>query len=919
MERRIVRSALLLGLCALICHGAAFAGSIIRVKPTGSDSNSGASWPLAKQTIQAALAAAVSGDDIWVAAGTYTGSVALKTGVGLYGGFAGSEESASERDWRANVTTLDGQQATNVVVIPAMAEFCSLDGFAVANGATDYYGGGIYCANGSRAEIRHNVIENNFAALMGGGIYCDYSSHPVIEGNVIRGNDCPGGSGFNGFGGAVHLHLCGGNVFNNVICDNTADYGGGVSVYNASVFVRNNTICFNTAINGGGIYTSGHPGSADLGNNIVAFNSSGIANVSLSAAPVCKGNDVYGNTGGNYSGTIPLVDDISADPMFRDADARDFHLLFGSPCLETGSYPIVPTADFDGRPRPQDGDLNGVAECDIGAFEYRRICVKSNSPSPSDGSTWAKAYHTPAEALAAALDGDDVWVAAAAYQGGLVLPAGVSLLGGFAGTESDPADRNWSTNVTTLDGNGARHVLSVAEGATPATLIDGFTITGGAATALGGPPSGGGVYCYRASPTVRNNIVTGNSASGLTGAYGGGIYCFESDARIINNLVTHNTLSASVSPQTKSGAGIYCNGGAPLCVGNTVCDNSQGGGVYLANCDAALHNNLIAFNDAGVVASGATVALRNNDVYGNVFLIVRNYAGIPDPTGTNGNISADPDFVDKAAEDYHLLGDSPCINAGSSDAPRMAAKDLDAQPRAMGAGVDIGADEFLPVARTVSEAKLQQDGLPVELSFVLITADLGDCEYVEPSHRSCGIRIVRKVVEPPSGVVEMVDTRAMFDVKGVAATTEGGERYIASANLTLTGFYSGAVVPKTISGRNSGGGDLAPDPLFGAGQKGVKNGFGLNNIGLLVRICGLVTRVDPARQSFTVWDGSNAWNGQAIKDRYSFIGVRVLATGLSLPSVGDYVAVTGALSCEKPIADVYPLLRPRAQADITVH
>ncbi|NLD82517.1 MAG: hypothetical protein GX642_15300, partial [Smithella sp.] len=79
------------------------------------------------------------------------------------------------------------------------------------------------------------------------------------------------------------------------------------------------------------------------------------------------------------------------------------------------------------------------------------------------------------------------------------------------------------------------------------------------------------------------------------------------------------------------------------------------------------------------------------------------------------------------------------------------------------------------------------------------------------------------------------------------------------------------------------------------------------------------TRVDLARQSFTVWDGSNAWNGQPIRDRYSFTGVRVLATGLSLPSVGEYLAVTGALSCEKPIADVYPLLRPRAQADITVH
>ncbi len=201
----------------------------------------------------------------------------------------------------------------------------------------------------------------------------------------------------------------------------------------------------------------------------------------------------------------------------------------------------------------------------------------------------------------------------------------------------------------------------------------------------------------------------------------------------------------------------------------------------------------------------------------------------------------------------------------------------------------------------------------MELSFVLITADLGDCEYVEPSHRSCGIRIVRRAGEPAYGVA------AMVDVEGVAATTEGGERYIASADLTFKGYNISPIVPKTIACRNTGGGDLAPDPLFGAGQKGVKNGAGLNNIGLLVRICGLVTRVDAAQQYFTVRDGSIAWNGQAIRDSSGFGGVRVLAAGLSLPSAGQYVAVTGALSCEKPGADLYPLLRPRTQADITVH
>jgi len=46
-------------------------GAIIRVKPDGNDANSGGSWPLAKKTVSAAIAAANQNDEIWVAAGVY--------------------------------------------------------------------------------------------------------------------------------------------------------------------------------------------------------------------------------------------------------------------------------------------------------------------------------------------------------------------------------------------------------------------------------------------------------------------------------------------------------------------------------------------------------------------------------------------------------------------------------------------------------------------------------------------------------------------------------------------------------------------------------------------------------------------------------------------------------------------------------
>ena len=58
--------------------------------------------------------ASVAGDELWVKAGTYlpstsgvrTASFTMKTGVAIYGGFAGTESARDQRNWRSNVTVL---------------------------------------------------------------------------------------------------------------------------------------------------------------------------------------------------------------------------------------------------------------------------------------------------------------------------------------------------------------------------------------------------------------------------------------------------------------------------------------------------------------------------------------------------------------------------------------------------------------------------------------------------------------------------------------------------------------------------------------------------------------------------------------------------------------------------------------------
>ena len=90
-------------------------GATLYVAPGGQTSGACDSWANACE-LGYALTSAVSGQELWVAAGRYTPtsgtnrslSFNLKTGVALYGGFAGTETARTDRDPASNVTTLSG-------------------------------------------------------------------------------------------------------------------------------------------------------------------------------------------------------------------------------------------------------------------------------------------------------------------------------------------------------------------------------------------------------------------------------------------------------------------------------------------------------------------------------------------------------------------------------------------------------------------------------------------------------------------------------------------------------------------------------------------------------------------------------------------------------------------------------------------
>lgn len=748
------------------------AQTIWYVDDSATGANDGTSWADAFTSVQAGLNAATDGQQVWVAAGTYDENITLKLGVALYGGFAGNEDRATfdlaDRDFAANETILDGNQAGSVVTVPENATADTLvDGFTIEYGTFGIYclygsptiannvikdnggstGGGVYCLSSS-PTITNNTIIRNHASFRGGGIYCSSptSSSAVIVNNKIIGNTttrsgggiyCSGGSPIiakNILMGNVAIGTSGGEggglccsgssssfqIVNNVIIGNRADYGGGLYCHNIHSFskIANNKMMENDAFFGGGLYVNSSPtitnntitanrasvgggiifysGSPVIANNIVAFNLSGIYSGS-SATPVLRCNCVYNNTAYNYDGiTDPTGSggNISADPMLADLSYGNVHIQSNSPCVDAGNNTYA-FGDYDLGGRPRILPANGTV--DIGAYEfdgtiwsegpYIIVRVAPDGNDTNDGSSWLQAKRTVQAAIdAASILGGEVWVSKGTYYERIILHPYVYLYGGFSKTENARSERDWKTNATVLDGQAGGSVVTIPSGFQVST-IDGFTIRNGTGTLdynissrFGGgiyaedspiianntitansADSGGGVVA--ASATITNNTITGNSAS----SSGGGIYCVGS-ATIINNTITGNVANGSQDIDG-GGGGIYCDFSSPTMTNNTITGNiaPEGGGIRIFGNSSSpmIGNTITAFNSSGISKSGTgLLTLRNNCVFGNNDY---DYQGTIDPTGSDGNISADPKLIDLTYQNVHIQPDSPCVDAGQGN------------------------------------------------------------------------------------------------------------------------------------------------------------------------------------------------------------------------------------------------------------
>ncbi len=339
--------ALLAGTFGVFPYQLAHAAGIRYAAPSGTGDCS--SWATAC-TLQAALAGAVDGNEIWAQAGTYkpaTGAnraatFQLKAGVAIYGGFAGTETVRDQRNPAANVTVLSGDIDNNDSQAPILTDLqtvtgnssnsyhvvtgatgATLDGFTITAGYANSTfpfncGGGLY-NTGSSPTLANLTFSGNWATNSGGGIRND-SSSPTLTNVILSGNAAGSGGGMmnasstpsltdvtfsgnttpaDGSGGGMYNYSSSPTLTRVTFANNSADYGGGIfNRMNSSPMLTDVVFEGNTAVLQGG------------GMENVDSSSPTLTNVTFSSNSA-TGN--YGSGGGmrNYSGSNPILTNVT--------------------------------------------------------------------------------------------------------------------------------------------------------------------------------------------------------------------------------------------------------------------------------------------------------------------------------------------------------------------------------------------------------------------------------------------------------------------------------------------------------------------------------------------------------------------------------------------------------------------------------